>query len=84
MNRAIDEALLIKESYEKEREKEGSYICMNAKMEFTRNILPGVSRTATEKEKKFSEDLTNKIMAVKTAYMKSQKGERESINQSLS
>ena len=48
---------------------------MNAKMEFTRNILPGVSRTATEKEKKLNEDLTTKIMALKSNYMKSKKGQ---------
>ena len=52
LRRLIKEAVLIKESFRMEEEnKESKYISLNAKAEFARNVLPGVTRKASEEDK---------------------------------
>ena len=42
LERAIEEALAIKESFQLTAKDPSKYICMNSKMEFLQNILPGI------------------------------------------
>ena len=75
--RAVDEAIRIKQAYEKETETCKS---MNAKMEFTRNTLPGITRAASDADKKENEELRKKISILK---LEADKGRRQKGNRRL-
>ena len=50
---------------------------MNAKMEFTSNTLPGITRAASDADKKENEELRKKIAMLKLEADKRKKAERK-------
>ena len=67
LERAVEEAIRIKMAFQTE-EKSNNYICMNCKREYSRNILPGISRKTNQQDKDKEEKMTLRIMEAKKLY----------------
>ena len=64
LERVVEEAIRIKVAFQTEDLKD-DYISMNGKGEYTRNVLPGISRKASPLDKESNESITKKILDLK-------------------
>ena len=58
---AIEEAIFIKKSFEREKSEYDYNIAMNAKTEYTRSILPGVTRSQTNEDSEEDQKLKDLV-----------------------
>ena len=69
MERQIAEAIKIKEAVER-AEDDPNFILMNGKMEYNRCVLPGITRTPTQEDKKEDERVRGIITECKRQFMR--------------